>query len=117
MKKGFTLVELLTVIAVLSIILVITAPIVANLITSSKQKAYEEQIKFIESAARNYSVSYSKEIDSDPYYVSVDTLINKGLIDQDELLNPKTKQKMDGCVKISYNSSFNDYDYNYGECQ
>ncbi len=117
MKKGFTLVELLAVIVVLSIILVISAPIVTNLITSSKQKAYDEQVNLIVSSAKNYSVKYSVEINTDPYYVSVDTLINKGFIDQDELINPKTKQKMDGCVKISYNSSFNDYDYIYGECQ
>ena len=98
-------------------ILVITTPIVADLIDSSKQKAYEDQVKFIIDAAKNYSVQYSNEITIDPYYVNVDTLINKGFIDQEELKNPKTKKKMDGCVKIEYNETFNDYDYTYGNCE
>ena len=117
MKKGFTLIELLAVIVILAVILVITTPIVADLIDSSKQKAYEDQVKFIIDAAKNYSVQYSNEITIDPYYVNVDTLINKGFIDQEELKNPKTKKKMDGCVKIEYNETFNDYDYTYGNCE
>ena len=116
MKKGFTLIELLAVIAILGIILVITVPMMSNIITSSKEKAYEEQVKFIIDSAKNYSVTNSSKITSDPYYVSVDELINAGFIDQDELINPKTKDKMDGCVKIEYDNTINNYDYSYGNC-
>ena len=116
MKKGFTLVELLAVIAILGIIMVVVTPVVADLITSSKQKASEEQIKFIENAAMNWSTTHSNDIDTDPYYVSVDRLITDGFIDQDELVDPKTKQKMSGCVKIEYDSNYNNYDFKYGEC-
>lgn len=116
MKKGFTLVELLAVIAILGLIMVIVTPIVTDLITSSKQKAYEEQVKFIENAAMNWSTTHSSDINTDPYYVSVDRLITDGFIDQDELLDPKSKQKMNGCVKIKYDSTYSNYDFKYGEC-
>ena len=114
MKKGFTLIELLAVIAILGLIAVIVTPMMTDVIASSKQKAYDEQVKFIIDAAKNWSVSAN--VDTDPYYVSVDTLINSGFIDQNELLNPKTKKKMDGCVKIKFDSMYNNYEYTYGEC-
>ena len=117
MKKGFTLIELLAVIIILGLIAVITVPMMSDIIASSKQKAYDEQVKFIIDASKNYSAQYSTEINTDPYYVSVDTLINKGFIDQNELINPKTKKKMDGCVKIKFDSMYNDYNYTYGRCQ
>ena len=41
-KKGFTLVELVAVILVLGVILLITVPLVTNLITNSQKSAYKE---------------------------------------------------------------------------
>ena len=40
MKKGFTLAELLAVIAIIAIVAVVTAPIVIDVIQSSREKAF-----------------------------------------------------------------------------
>ena len=47
MKKGFTLIELLAVIIILSVISVITIPVVNNLIRNANQHAYNENIEAI----------------------------------------------------------------------
>ncbi len=62
-NKGFTLIELLAVITILAIILVIAIPKIGNIIDSSRQSAYESQIKIIEDATKKYIVSYRRDID------------------------------------------------------
>lgn len=51
-EKGFTLVELLAVIAILAIILAIAIPSVGNLISNSKEDAGEANAQLFENAAR-----------------------------------------------------------------
>ena len=55
MKIGFTLVELLATIAVLSILLVIGTSSVAKVIKERKQTLYNEQIESFEESARLWS--------------------------------------------------------------
>ena len=54
-KKGFTLVELLAVIVILSIILVIAVPSVNRYIKQSKEKAYKVQISELLDAVESYA--------------------------------------------------------------
>lgn len=58
MKKGFTLVELLAVIFILSIILVISVPNLISNIKSNKQDASKSIENIIIAAARNYVIDY-----------------------------------------------------------
>lgn len=51
-KRGFTLIELLGVIVILAIILVISVPIVLNLIDSSRKQAFFSNVKTIVNTAR-----------------------------------------------------------------
>ncbi len=46
-KKGFTLVELLAVIAILAIIFAIAVPGISNIIKSSKAKTFENNAKMV----------------------------------------------------------------------
>ena len=55
MKKGFTLVELLATLAILSLLLIVGTSSMAKIIKDNKQKLYNEQIKSFEEAAKNWS--------------------------------------------------------------
>lgn len=56
-EKGFTLVELLAVIAILAIILAIAIPSIGNVISDSEEKAHDANMKLFENAARLAYVS------------------------------------------------------------
>ena len=58
-KKGFTLVEVLAVIILLSAIISITVPIVTNVINTSRDSVYKSQINKILSATYDYSLKNS----------------------------------------------------------
>jgi prepilin-type N-terminal cleavage/methylation domain-containing protein len=62
MKKGFTLVELMGVIVLLSILVIIAVPAITGTIKSGKDDLYEAQLRSIETAAKNWA--------SDPENVS-----------------------------------------------
>ena len=61
-NKAFTMVEMLVVIAILSIILVLAAPILLDKINESKNKIKSNQEAFIVSAAEKYIVQYYSNI-------------------------------------------------------
>lgn len=120
-KKGFTLVELLAVIAVLSIISMIAFPIVSDIIDNSEKKAYEQQIKSIEKASEKWVANNSRaliEIDADDNmvkkscYITVSTLQNQGYINVDKVINPLDDTSMsDYIVELNYHSDSQQYSY------
>ncbi|MBR1376715.1 MAG: prepilin-type N-terminal cleavage/methylation domain-containing protein [Bacilli bacterium] len=115
-NKGFTLIELLTIIIVLGIIIVIAFPLLADTVKLNREKAYNKQVDFAESAAKQWSANNDYKISyNEDYYVSIAELIENGYIDQDELINPITNEPMTGCVKISYDNIYNSFEYKYGE--
>ena len=118
MKKGFTLIELLAVIVIIALIGAITMPIITKVIQNNQNKAYQIQVSKIEDAARAWSTQNISLIEKDSNnYVELATLINQGYIDQNEVINPKTKLAMTGCVQISYIKMYNQYEYRYGDYQ
>ena len=119
MKRGFTLIELLGVIIVLGLIVAIVTPVIGSVITNSKEKAYTNQINIIETAAKEWgaeNINELPEIDSDIVKViELSQLINSGKLQNTKIINPKTKQEMTGCVKVTYNNEYNQYEYKYVE--
>ena len=53
-KKGFTLVELLGVLVVLSVILMLAFPLITTYINKSKQQAYDTQMRLIIKGLKDY---------------------------------------------------------------
>ena len=96
-KKGFTLVELLAVIIILSLVLVIAVPSVNKYIKQSKEKAYDTQISTIIEAAQAYA-STNPELLPNRENISVKVtsgqLKSAGLI-KEEVKNPNDDKYFD----------------------
>ena len=125
MKKGFTLVELLAVITLLAVVGMIAMPVVSKSIESSKEKAYNAQVKEVEKAAASWASEHQNEIfDTDINCVdteilniktiTVENLMNLNYIPKDAK-NPKTDEVLTGSVKITYDCGYNSFNYKYEE--
>lgn len=123
MKKGFTLVEMISVIILLAAISMIAVPAISISINKSKQKSYETQVEIIISAAKKWAIYNNNLLPTDDsiYKLPLSTLISEYYINnvQDgKLKNPKdTANPMNGCVYISYSETYNQNIYEYkDEC-
>ncbi len=84
-EGGFTLVELLAVLAILALIVGIAIPMVGNVITNSEKSAAKSQNELIINAAQLYELE-----DNNTLPVTTDVLITKGFLENDEKLKGKT---------------------------
>ena len=112
MKKAFTLVELLGVIIVLGVIALIAFPIVNKSIKTSKEDSLNSIIKTIEKAAEEYVVREHMGYTTSYDKVNLDELIAKGYL-KDNIINPVTNDKMNGCVVYKWHDDYNQYKYEY----
>ncbi|WP_238591056.1 prepilin-type N-terminal cleavage/methylation domain-containing protein [Oceanobacillus picturae] len=81
-EKGFTLVELLAVIAILAIIVAIAVPTIGNVISDSRQKANTANIELVENAAKLADVSGVAPANGTSY--TLDELEKAGFLDRPE---------------------------------
>ena len=121
MQKGFTIVELLAVLILLAIVSTVTYLIVGNTINNSKDKLSSVQIDNVIEAAKSY---YLKEgmseenIDSSSTEtcVNLSYLVDNGYIDNVEVKDLATKEKITASVKIKYSNNKYKYEYIEEEC-
>ncbi len=57
-KKGFTLIEILSVLVIVSILVVISIPSISDILEKSKQRSKEEVLETVKSAAEMYAIDY-----------------------------------------------------------
>ena len=79
-QRGFTLIELIAVLVILTIIMSIAIPSISASIERSKEKQRNAKIKIMESAAEIYIVDRKSLITSSSCYVKIDELISSTLI-------------------------------------
>ncbi|MBD1223929.1 prepilin-type N-terminal cleavage/methylation domain-containing protein [Virgibacillus halodenitrificans] len=99
-QKGFTLVELLAVIAILAIIVAIAVPTVGKVIDNSKSDAHDANIELIENAARLADVSGSFTEGMSPT-----DLKDTGFLEEVPV-NPNTDSEYGGSVSKNENGQF-----------
>ena len=117
-KRGFTLIEIIAIIILLSVIALITYPVINNLITDSKEKLYEKQINELERLSNTWvtkNINKLKTKDGYVYDLSFEELNEQGFTSDKQIKNPKTGKNLTGCMKVTYNSSKNGYDVAYDE--
>lgn len=121
MKNGFTLVELLAILAVLGVILLVSVPSIVSTNQKLKQQDYERYVNNIENAAEIYVEAHSdreeyaelKVTKNKTLTISTDTLITSGVI-QGTLKNPKTNVQLteeDGFVTVRNENGTLKYTY------
>lgn len=116
MKKGFTLVELIGVIVVLGILALIIYPVINGVFIDSSSKLSDSQKKSLENIARIWGTKNTELLsETEPYYLTIDTLKRSGLLENKDILDPETEEAIKGCIKIEYQT--NKYVYTYDEYQ
>lgn len=129
MKKGFTLVELIAVLVILGLISLITIPTVNNSLKKYKNSLFEDSIKNIEQAAKNWGADNIGKLPNDAssgiimMYPDVDTeqdfstlqirikdLQETGYIDS-EIKNPKKNTNFCNCAVITIKKTSTGYTY------
>ena len=120
MKKGFTLIEIISVIVILGIIGLIAIPVSNKIINNSKEKILTEQISRIVSACKSYVADSDEdllpdEVEGSTKTVSIDVLRNNGYLNSKDLINPKTGNILTGSITITYTDNEYVYDYQVEE--
>lgn len=112
-KRGFTLIEILCVIALIAILSVVATVSIVGLSSKSKDNLYCAKIKLIESEAERFGVKYELELNnSNELYngnksikIKVQALVDAGKLEPDKnnnVLNPKDNSVMNDIDIILY---------------
>jgi prepilin-type N-terminal cleavage/methylation domain-containing protein len=127
--NGFSLVEMLVVIIIISVLMTLLIPGYISIYTSVKRNSFDSKVKQIETAALKYGNEIKDEIKAETYTknginyctnMTAVQLIQKGYLisdsnGRDEIINPTNGAVMNGNVRVCYSSSKLDIIANYVE--
>lgn len=120
MKKGFTLVEILAVVILITIVALIAVPNVLGVLKDSKEKLYESQVSEIEESCQLYvqickTCTNIYEDDVTEVEVPITDLVSNGYLEKIPV-NPKTNEDFSGTSKVIVTKNSNGvFNYNFVE--
>ena len=92
-NKGFTLIEVLAVIVILSFIMGLALPAFTSSMERTKKREEEIRIEKIKAAAEMYIADHKfnifKDYDGSEYFIGVDTLISEGYLSSGDIKDIK----------------------------
>jgi prepilin-type N-terminal cleavage/methylation domain-containing protein len=111
-RRGFTLPEVLGVLTILALLALLITPVVSKTIKNNKQKLYDDQIKIIERAARDYAIKNTDVLPEEGSiaYVTLGEIKRSGVL-QEEVRNPITKELFPDDLQIKIALENNQYVY------
>lgn len=109
-NKGFTLVELIAVLAVMLTILLIAIPSISSAIDRNKENLSSKSIDIIKAASEIYVSTYLKKDIKTSYnngtcYVKITDLINKDILSLDEIKESSKDNEIDKIIIYKENNS------------
>lgn len=109
-KNGFTIIEVLGVVVILSVLAIVIYPVITGNINKAKEELYQVNVDEIETAARSWLDQYSGSLPEDSFVIYLSDLKSAGLIDKD-ITNPKTNNKFadDMEIEIVYDEETDSY--------
>ncbi len=112
-KKGFTLIEMITVIVILSLLVLIIVPLVSTNLKKGNEKAYQAQINNIIASAKNWGINNKNLLPQDGNTISLTLkyLQDEGYIDKN-LKDPRTGDTLNGCIDIQNKNGKQHYTFN-----
>jgi prepilin-type N-terminal cleavage/methylation domain-containing protein len=114
MKKGFTLIEVLTVLVVISIILLLIVSTFTKTLNNTKEQAYQMQINYLETSSKKWAIENPGLLSkTTPYCLPLNTLITSGQIKDSDIIDPRTDTTISGYIKIAFDEAYNQYEYKY----
>lgn len=123
MKKGFTLIELIATLIVLSVVALIAIPNIYNSIVEYREQLYETQLTAIETATKNWVADHIVDDNfpknnNEKIFVTLKELQENGYI-EDDLKNPKSSKNFNNIVftiitcEVVEEDEYNSKNYKY----
>lgn len=112
-NKGFTLIELVAIIALLGMVFLLTYTEVDKSLNKNTNQLYEAQLSNIKAAAKNWAVDNLDKLpekNKESCYVTLETLQNSGYIEAD-IKNPNKKIKNFPNVYVTITKNNENYVY------
>lgn len=114
-RNGFTLVELMAVIIIISLIALLTFPNIINQIKKTKKSNNKMVEDIVLAQAKKYVSDNKDEFEEDRYCLSIDTLIDNDYI-KENVIDIVDDLKDNKVIEIKYNNTFKYKIVNQNKC-
>lgn len=106
-ERGFSFVELMTIIVILCIITIASYPIIISVLKDTKTGLYKENIKELERASMAWATKNAKDLPDDAKdarFLTIEKLYKAGFIKNKEIADPRYDgESMSGCIMVKKN--------------